>query len=328
MYLGIEIGGTKLQLGVGRGDGSPLLLLERRTVDITRGAEGIRTAISEIGSQLVREHACRAVGIGFGGPVDTSRGRTLTSHQVRGWDDFPLREWARAELGVPTDVQNDAETAGLAEALFGAGSGADPVLYITVGTGIGGGLITNRRIFRGSGLGAAEIGHLRPGLDATSPYDTVEGAASGPGIARAAQKRLERARQDEIESRDEILTLAGGDLSRVDAPVIARAAQSRNPLALAILADEARVLGWAIAQAITLFAPRIIVIGGGVSLIGEELFLAPVRAFAETYAFPPFRGSWSIVPAALGEEVVVHGALAVAKTLDAEMNETERGNWR
>ena len=101
------------------------------------------------------------MGVGFGGPVDAARGRTQTSYQVEGWTDFPLADWLSENLGVPAVVvQNDADTAGLAEARFGAGKGCSPLLYLTIGSGIGGALILDGQIYRGGGLGAVEIGHL------------------------------------------------------------------------------------------------------------------------------------------------------------------------
>ncbi len=190
MFLGIEIGGTKLQLGVGRGDGSPLVALERLDVDPARGASGILARSKPSAARLVARHRVQAIGVGFGGPVDAARGLVLKSHQIEGWANFALADWLRNTFGLPVALGNDADVAGLAEARLGAGKGSNPVFYITVGTGIGGGLIVDGQIYRGSGLGAAEIGHLRPGLSADRPDETIEAAASGWGIAAAAQAQL------------------------------------------------------------------------------------------------------------------------------------------
>src|SRR5204862_2189107 len=113
----------------------------------------------------IERAALRGVGIGFGGPVDDATRTVLKSHQIAGWDGFPLAKWLEELLGLPAVLGNDADVAGLAEALFGAGKGVSPVFYITVGSGIGGGLILDGEIYRGCGLGAAEIGHLRVGID-------------------------------------------------------------------------------------------------------------------------------------------------------------------
>src|SRR5947209_743319 len=145
MYLGIEIGGTKLQLGVGAGDGK-IVALWRGPVDVAAGADGIRTQIQIAVPELVA-HAkldraqIRGAGIGFGGPVDDATRSVIKSHQIAGWDNFPLADWLGEALGLPAALGNDADVAGLAEALFGAGKGLSPVLYLTIGSGLGGGPI-------------------------------------------------------------------------------------------------------------------------------------------------------------------------------------------
>src|SRR5262245_27230799 len=184
MYLGIEIGGTKLQLGVGPGDGT-LAGLWRGPVDVAAGGEGIRkqivAAVPELLAQAGVERARLAgVGIGFGGPVDDATATVIKSHQIEGWDDFPLARWIADLVGLPAVLGNDADVAGLAEALFGAGKGLSPVFYITIGSGIGGGLIVNGEIYRGVGRGAAEIGHLR--VEDLQGFATIaENVASGSG---------------------------------------------------------------------------------------------------------------------------------------------------
>src|SRR5438445_1615681 len=164
MYLGIEIGGTKLQFGAGAGDGK-LVGLWRETVDVKTGPEGIRRQIIQAVPELLaqskidRAHV-QGIGIGFGGPVDDHTHTIIKSHQIEGWDNFPLKKWLSDLLGMPAVLGNDADVAGLAEALFGAGMGLSPIFYITIGSGIGGGLIINGEIYRGCGRGSAEIGHL------------------------------------------------------------------------------------------------------------------------------------------------------------------------
>src|SRR6516165_3929601 len=165
MYLGIEIGGTKLQLGVGPGDGT-LAGVWRGDVDVVAGPEGIRKQILAAVPELltranVERWQIQGVGIGFGGPVDDATRTIIKSHQIEGWDGFPLADWITELLGWPVVLGNDADVAGLAEALFGAGKGLSPIFYITIGSGIGGGLIINGEIYRGCGRGAAEIGHLK-----------------------------------------------------------------------------------------------------------------------------------------------------------------------
>jgi len=328
-YVGIEIGGTKLQIAVGRGEGEPCLAFWRGAIDATQRAERIQQQILTGVDELLRQanlsrDQVAGVGIGFGGPVDTLNGRVVTSNQVAGWGSFPLVEWISAHLGWPAVLHNDADTAAFAEAHFGAGRGFDPVMYVTVGSGIGGGLIFNGKIFRGSGAGALEIGHLRPGarhFRVAVPGKSVESIASGFGI----EERCRRAIADWLGSSSagphprfperfaKLMSLAGDDVKRVTARMIGQAAAHGDELSGDLLADSTGTLGWALAQAITLINPARIVIGGGVSLIGEQQFFEPVRAACRAEVFEPFAGIAEIVPAELGEEVVIHGALALAR---------------
>src|SRR5438270_10684282 len=142
MFLGIEIGGTKLQLGVGEGDGV-LRALWRGAVNVEAGADGIRRQIMQAVPELLSKASLRndqvhGIGIGFGGPVDDNSRIVIKSHQIPGWDNFPLADWIGDMLGWRAVLGNDADVAGLAEALCGAGQGLSPIFYITIGSGIGG----------------------------------------------------------------------------------------------------------------------------------------------------------------------------------------------
>lgn len=315
MYLGIEIGGTKLQLGVGAGDGTDFVALERRDVQIARGGAGIREQIRSVGRDLVANHQVQRIGYGFGGPVLGAQGIVQTSHQVPGWDQFPLVEWTQQELGVPTTLGNDCDVACLAEACFGAGRDASSVFYVTVGTGIGGGLVLDRKIHGTTRPAAAEIGHLRPGLDTVEYSNTVESRAAGPGIAIATHKTLRRLIEEGQESSEitDLLNRCQNQIESLTTKSIGEAAVGGNQLARDEYVVATRVLGWAIAQVITVVAPEVVVVGGGVSLVGEEVFFAPLRNAVQQYAFPPLANSYKVLPAALGESVVVHGALALAR---------------
>ena len=186
MYLGIEIGGTKLQLGVGGGRDAQLAALVRHEVDPQRGAVGILEEIERSATALIQKHPIERIGIGFGGPCDGALGITTKSHQVAGWEGVPLASWCRESLGKPAVIGNDCDVAALAEARLGAGRGAGSLLYVTVGTGIGGGLVVGGQLFGAGRPAIAEIGHLRPGLLADRSDMTVESLAAGPGIAAAA----------------------------------------------------------------------------------------------------------------------------------------------
>ena len=342
LFLGIEIGGTKLQVAVGDAAGRSLVSVARADVDPAGGAEGILTEIERLAQPLLAEHRPAAVGIGFGGPVDRA-GRVVKSHHIHGWEDFPLADWAREHFGLPAIVANDADTAALAESRLGAGRGANPVFYITVGTGIGAGLVIDGQIYLGHGVSVAELGHLRPGLHAEGPDQILESYAAGWGIAAAAQARLrdpmryrlgelrgKRRRPEDIRQRlieieeageadaGDLLDRCDGQPERLSTKLVVEAAMAGNRMASEILRQAWQALGWGIAQAITLLSPEVIVIGGGVSLAGRELFFEPLEYEVARYVFPPLKDSYRIVPAELGEEVVLHGALLLAR--DARPN--------
>jgi len=336
VYLGIEIGGTKLQLGVGAGDGSDLAALERLDVQPSHGATGIVEQIEKTAVELIQRFGIQAIGIGFGGPVDSALGQVIKSHQIDGWEDFDLAAWCRRSFGLPTVVGNDCDTAALAEAKYGVGWAKGSLFYVTVGTGIGGGFVVGGTLHGAGRPAVSEIGHLRPGLHADRPDATVESLASGLGIAAAVKARISGgvalpfgARQRdrvgansdgepadtadvEEEYKLNLLERAGGDIEELTAKMVGQAAAEGNQIAIDTIGHAAQALGWAIAQVITLLAPEVIVVGGGVSLIGEHLFFAPLRSEVEKYVFPPLADSYQIVPAALGELAVVHGAVALA----------------
>jgi glucokinase len=317
--LGIEIGGTKLQLGIGQGQGS-LLALDRLRVDPSRRAAGILEQIKDTVPRLLAKakldrRQIQAAGIGFGGPVHVQNGRIQKSFQITGWDDFPLADWIGEHLKIPRVVlENDADTAGLAEARLGAGLGQSPILYMTVGSGIGGALIVDQQIYRGAGHGASEVGHLLvpERTPSNSRLRELEQVASGWAIATAARE-LARRKLHDGEANWAVLSQAQGCLDEITTAIVADAARAGDPDALTILDHASTAVSFALTQAITLLAPQRIVIGGGVSLIGEQLWFEPIRRLVDRDVFGPFRGRFDIVPALLGEEVVVHGALALAR---------------
>lgn len=260
MILGVEIGGTKLQLGVGDARGGRRVL---RRVAVDRGG-GRRKILAQLSAEipaLVAQHRVQCIGVGFGGPVNAD-GAVIRSHQVAGWSGFALREWFETQFARPTVVENDSNCAALAEATCGAGQGKRVVFYCNVGTGIGGGLVIDGKLYNGQG-GAAELGHTRLLIDGR--WQTVEAVASGLAIERG----------------------------------------------MSTVAQSAQRLGVAVANAVALLNPDIVVVGGGVSLAGAKFF-GPLRATVRELVFEPFRRNFTIVPAACGEAVVVVGAILLA----------------
>ncbi len=339
MFLGIEIGGTKLQLGVGAGGDGPLAELVKCDVAPGDAAADIRRKIEAAARPLIARHAVQRIGIGFGGPVDPGAGTAITSHQIDGWDGFPLIQWCRETLGLPAELGNDSDLAGLAEARFGAGKGCRIVLYSNVGSGIGGALVIDRQLHSGSCGIASEIGHLRPGLHCQDPGETVESLASGWAIAQKAQAELMnpelhalsarvfedrpadphriRLRLVELEEAGEkaavdLLERCDGSVERITTKMLAEAAREGNELAQGLFRHACQAYGWGLAQAITLLGPEVVAVGGGVAQLGEALFFEPLRREVGRYVFPPLLGSFRILPALLGEEIVVRGALALA----------------
>jgi glucokinase len=320
-YLGIEIGGTKLQLGVGADDGV-LAALWRGAVDASAGPEGIRRQITQALPELLAKanidrSRLKGVGIGFGGPVDDATRTVIKSHQIEGWDRFPLADWMSEVVGLPAALGNDADVAGLAEALHGAGKGLSPIFYITIGSGIGGGFIIDGEIYRGVGRGAAEIGHLKfwpPSevveyLGITEDYITLESIASGWAIEQQARRLAAGA----AAKGSLLLQLVNGQADQITTQLIGEAASRRDPFAKSLL-DLPRVyLADAISQVITLLCPRRIILGGGVSLMLESCWLGVIRELVYKRVFEPYFDVWQLVSAALGEEVVVHGAIALAR---------------
>jgi glucokinase len=312
VFLGIEIGGTKLQLGIGEDTGK-LEGLWRGSVDVQAGPEGIRRQILSALPDLLERSGLgkchlHGVGIGFGGPVDDATHTVIKSHQIQGWDDFPLADWIDDMIGVPTVLSNDADVAGLAEALHGAGKGLSPIFYITIGSGIGGALIIDGETYRGCGRGAAEIGHTLVFTGGGLGLEELESVASGWGIAQCTRDRI---REGGMESL--LLHSVGADPARITAKDVVQAASQGDQFSLLRLEDAWEYLSEAICNVIALLCPRRIVIGGGVSLIGEKLLFEPLRQMVAERVFKPFAGLTDIVPAALGEEVVVHGAIALAR---------------
>jgi glucokinase len=333
MYLGIEIGGTKLQMGLGEDDGR-LASLWRGRVDPARGSQGIREQIEAGLPELldragVSSSGLRGVGVGFGGPVDDDTRTVVKSHQIEGWDGFPLADWISDIVGVPSALGNDADVAGLAEARHGAGKGLSPVFYVTIGSGIGGGLIIGGQIHRGCGRGAAEIGHLRvmvpdernwswpaPSAEGEWRSDILEHAASGWGLERRARASV-RAHPEDAKR---VVELAGGDPERITVSLLGQAVREGDHFSQSILNHLIAYVAVGISRVVALLCPRCVVIGGGVALLGEELFFEPLRRELreDTLHFPfreplfaPFADLFDVAPASLGEEVVVHGAIAL-----------------
>jgi len=307
--IAIEIGGTKLQAALGLPDGT-ILENRRGAVNREKGAQGILEWTAAAASELIEIAAgtVSAIGVGFGGPIESATGRALVSHQIAGWENVPIRQWFAERFNLPVIVANDANAAGWAEYCLGAGKGARQFCYNNIGSGIGGALIMNGRLYDGQGRGAAEIGHTWVPdwtRDVPGATDKLENLCSGWAIER----RL-RAMND-LAPGAPLHTLCGGDAQQLNCPMLAEAARQGDPRARAEIAAVANAVALALGNVVTLFHPECIALGGGVALMGEVL-LAPLRDALQQYAFAPYRDSVRLVPCVLEEDVVVAGALLLA----------------
>lgn len=294
-YLGLDFGGTKLAVGVADARGR-VLGTRRAPTDAAAGPEGALETVARLVSELgpVAQQP-EAVGISFGGPVTPDRQRALVSHHGPGWDDFPLVEQVARRWGRPVEMDNDANAAALGEVRFGAGRGYRNVVYLTVSTGIGGGVVIDGELYRGSRGLSGEIGHtiVAPGgpVCPCGKRGCLEAVAAGPMIARAYNERV-------------------GGMVVTRAEDVFRRAMEGNALARSVLAFAIDGLGLGIANAINVLDPDLVVLGGGVSNAGDELFV-PLRAATQRYAAPSPPGAVPILPAALGDRVGVLGAIAL-----------------
>lgn len=300
--LGIEIGGTKLQLVAGDETGR---IHERRrlAVDRAAGGVGIRQQIAAVVPELVAVHQPVAVGVGFGGPVDFRTGKICCSHQIAGWHDFELGHWLRELTGRPVSVENDANVAALGEALHGAGRGFDPVFWINMGSGVGGGLVTGGRLYHGAVPGEAEFGHLR--LDRSGT--TVEERCSGWAVDRRLVALVKDWRRPSLLADLVRAQAKPGGEARHLAPALA----AGDELAGQIVTEVTDDLAFALSHAVQLFHPQAVVMGGGLSLVGEPLRSA-VAAALPRYVMDSFQPGPQVFLPGLGEDSVPVGALALA----------------
>jgi glucokinase len=300
MLLGIEIGGTKLQLVIGNRDGE-IIRRERCSVDKSRGGEGIRDQIRATIPKLLGGEKIEAVGAGFGGPVDWRSGAIRCSHQIEGWADFKLGDWLRDLTKALVRIDNDANTACLGEAVRGAGQGRNPVFYVTLGSGVGGGLVVDGRIYHGATPGEMEIGHLR--LD--RQYNTVENSCSGWAVDRQIREWIRSMPESE-------LTRLCAGMSGGEARHLAAALGKNDFVAKYILQALAEDLAFALSHVVHLCHPEIIAIGGGLSLVGEPLREAVASALPR-FVMEAFHPVPTVALAALGEDAVPVGALLLAR---------------
>jgi glucokinase len=309
--IGVDVGGTKIAAGIVGPDGA----IEKRTqVPTEAGRED--AIVADIVS-VARELAAAspdvtAVGVGAAALVDVEAGVILGGPNLA-YRDVAITETLAREVGLPAIVDNDANVAALGEAVYGAGRDAGDQVMVTVGTGIGSGIIIDGHIYRGHFGVGGELGHMV--IDPDGPVCTCgnrgcwEALASGRAIGRLARQRVEGG------AGADILAAAGGDLDAITGELVGEAAEAGSPFARDVLEEIGRLLGIGLANIVDIFDPEIIVLGGGAVAGTGELLVAPAREAMKAHIIGL---SWrkhvaQVLPAALGHDAGVVGAAVLAR---------------
>ncbi|QWZ06357.1 ROK family glucokinase [Nocardioides panacis] len=310
LTVGIDVGGTKIAGGVVDEQGH-ILATARRESPAT-DTDAIEHAIEELVAELRSEHEVVAVGVGAAGFVDSRRSTVLFAPNLA-WRDEPLRADLEKRIDLPVVIENDANAAAWGEFTFGAGEDVQDTLLVTVGTGVGGGIVLNGSLHRGAFGVAAEIGHMRVVPDGRicgcGNRGCWEQYASGTALVRDTK---EQARQGSLIARS-LLDRAGGVVDDISGPLITEAAREGDTFAREQLASLGKWLGEGIASLTAVLDPAVVVIGGGVSEAGD-LLLDPVRAhFAANLTGRHYRPELEVRAALLGNKAGMIGAADLAR---------------
>lgn len=305
-YIAVDIGGTHLRAALFPEQGTQPVRIERI---LTRGqGTPIERLINLIASIWPQEGEVKAIGMTAPGPLNPKTGVLYRAPNIPGWVDLPLREEIENRFHVPVSLGNDGNLAALGEWHFGAGRGHHNLIYMTISTGIGGGVICEDRLLQGhSGL-AAELGHVTVLPDgpvcSCGKRGHLEAVASGTAIARFVQEELSRGAHSSL---------------KLDPPPtaqdIAEAARDGDPLATAAYRRAGEFLGQALADFLHIFNPSLIILGGGVSLSGDLLIRPADAAMRRSVIAPEYLNDLSITTAALGDDAGLLGALALVRLL-------------
>jgi Transcriptional regulator/sugar kinase len=316
--VGIDLGGTNIAAGAMPTDGTREIAMRMVPTRAEEGSaavvERIVMMIEDVIEQTRAETGAErsdflGVGIGSPGPLDRERGVVIISPNL-GWHDFPLRDEVGSRVNLPASLDNDANCATLGEWWCGAARGGRNVVGLTIGTGIGGGLILDGKLYHGVSDAAGEIGHTT--IDFTGRrckcgnYGCLEAYASGPAIAERAREVLD------VDGDSILHDLVNGDVSRITAATVFEASKRGDLVALEVVRDTAHFLGVGISNLINIFNPDLVVVAGGVTQAGDLLF-DPLRAEVRRRAFKPSVDACKIVPGALPLSAGVVGAVATFK---------------
>ena len=314
--IGVDLGGTNIVAGAMPDDGSALHARRSQPTHATLGADAVVDRIVQMISDVIavtmaetgaKREQFVGVGIGAPGPLDRDQGLVVVAPNL-GWKDFPLRDRIQEGTGLPVALDNDANCATLGEWWTGAARGASSVVGMTIGTGVGGGLILDGKLYHGASDVAGEIGHTTIDMNgrrcACGNYGCLEAYASGPNIADRARERISG------EEHSVLAEMVGGDLSKITAYTVYEAAKAGDDAALDVVKETARFLGAGVANLLNVYNPDVVVIAGGVTEAGDALF-EPLRAEARRRAFKPAFDACRIVPGELQGSAGVVGAVAV-----------------
>lgn len=310
LACGVDVGGTKIAGAVVDLEGT--ILEEARVESPAMDAEAIEQAIADLVAELRTRHEVERVGVGAAGYVDANRASVMFAPNLA-LRDVDLKTELEKRIGLPVVVENDANAAAWGEFAFGAGADVDDLLMVTVGTGVGGGIVLDGRLYRGAFGPAAEIGHLRVVPDGhlcgCGQRGCLEQYASGRALVREAKT----AAAGGVDAAVPLLLLAGGDPEAITGPLVTEAAQSGDAFSIELIASLARWLGGGIASLVAVLDPAAVVIGGGVSEAGD-LLMVPLRAaFESQLSGRGHRPVAEIRLATLGNKAGVIGAADLAR---------------
>ena len=307
--VGIDVGGTNIVVGTVAEDGSEVLGLVSEPTISEQGTDAVVERIVRLARASIAAAGKPIAGVGIGapGPLDTKTGVVLLTPNL-GWTNMPLRDRLGTALGFPATLDNDANCAIYGEWWRGAARGAAHVVGMTIGTGIGGGIVLDGKIYHGTSDIAGEIGHTTIDLNGRrckcGNYGCLEAYASGPAIAARAVEGIEAGVETSLPQ------YVDGDLSRLTAQVVYEAANDGDAYALETVRETAKLLGAGVANLLNIFNPEVVVICGGVTLAGDKLF-TPLAGEVKRRAFKPAWEACRIVPGALTGTAGVYGAAAV-----------------
>jgi len=318
--LGIDIGGTKLAVGVSTAQGR-LLSSERIPTNSGEGPQRMIARLAEVCLRVIDQSGVKvdAAGVGCVGPLDQKTGYVINPVNLHGWKEVPLVDILKNDLKMPVFLDNDANAAALGEHRFGAGRGVANMVYLTISTGIGGGIIINHQLYQGENGNAGELGHMSVNF-AGRPcgcgnLGCIEQYASGTAIATRAREAVKAA-----GNTDTALLSLAGTIDQINGQVVVQAVLQGDRLACRVWDETIVALGSCMVSVIHIFNPRRIVLGGGITNAGDLLFV-PLRKQTKKHAMPTLHDICDIVPAELGDQVGVLGAVAVGLDGIAKNNE-------